>query len=120
MSVDLQGLLVAYVAGAMGYTATQYYLDPPISTPSSVSGILTYLPAINTLWKAGSGIVTAGAETVDFVGALLAGVPGGAGVVAYYVASRATGSQAMALLGSAAAGGLYGYVANSADSADSS
>ena len=108
--MDLQGLLVAYVAGAMGYTAAQYFLDPPITSSSSVSSFLTYMPALNTLWKAGTGIVTAGSETVDFVGALLAGIPGGAGVVAYYVATRATGSQIMSLAGSAAAGGLYAYV----------
>ncbi len=116
MSIDLSGLITAYVAGALGYTVADYFLDPPISTPDSVDSFLTYVPAINTLWKTVSGIYTAGSETFGFIGALLAGIPGGAGVVAYYVATKATGSQIMAVLGSAAAGGAYAYIEDSSDS----
>lgn len=112
MSYSLQTALLSYAAGCAGYVGVNYFTNPPAlsTTEDSVSSFLTFMPALNTLWSAGTGLVTAGEEAFDFFAALLNGIPGGAGVVASYVALRGTGSELVALAGAAAGGGAYAYL----------
>lgn len=112
MSYGLQTALISYAVGAAGYVGVNYFTNPPaVSTVGdSVSSFLTFMPALNTLWSAGTGLVTAGEEAFDFFGALLDGIPGAAGLVASYVTFRGTGSDLMALAGAAAGGGAYAYL----------
>ena len=111
-SINLSGLLFSYFAGTLGKTVVDFETNPSVisSTVSSVSSVLTYMPALNTLWTAGGGLVQAGDYAVSYVEALMEVIPGACGLVAYFVVGRATQSDAAAILAAAAGGAAYGYL----------
>lgn len=105
--MDLNSILLSYGLGAAGYTAVNAYENP--SAVSKVvdagSSFLTYMPLVNTLWTAGGGLVSGATYLYDWVDALLAGIPGAAGVVAMILVSKGTQNTVLALAGAVAAGG---------------
>jgi len=105
--MDLNAVLLSYALGSAGYVAANAYVNPsPVSSVvSSGSDFLKYMPLVNTLWSAGGGLVEGADYLWDFVDALLAGIPGGAGVVAALLITRGTSNNLLALAGSVAAGG---------------